>query len=119
MQLCMHHPMSRSYWSKSWPFSSDTFSSLMSSRRFELILRSLHLNYSETQPQRGAPGFDKLHKIWPFLNILVESFKESVDESMISFKGRSSLFSLISSEKAPQVGNEGMGVGRFSEWLHV
>ncbi len=87
--------MSRSYWSKSWPFSSDNFSSLMSSRRFELILCFLHLNDSETQPQRGAPGFDKLYKIRPLLNILVESFKDcytpsqflSVDESMISFKG--------------------------------
>ena len=96
------HP-SRSYWSKSWPFSSDNFSSLMSSRRFELILRFLHLNDSETQPQRGAPGFDKLYKIRPLLNMLVESFKDcytpsqflSVDESMISFKGRLSFLQYL------------------------
>ena len=95
--------MSRSYWSKSWPFISDNFSSLMSSRRFELILRFLHLNDSETQPQRGAPGFDKLYKIRPLLNILVESFKDcytpsqflSVDESMISFKGRLSFLQYL------------------------
>lgn len=58
----------RSYWSKSWPFSSDNFSSLMSSRRFELILQFLHLNDSEMQPRRGAAGFDKLYKIRPLLN---------------------------------------------------
>ena len=86
---------SRSYWSKSWPFSSDNFSSLMSSRRFELILKFLHLNNSQTQPQRGEPGFDKLYKLQPLLDLL-PSFKNkytpkqflSVDERMISFKGR-------------------------------
>ena len=93
----------RSYWSKSWPFSSDNFSSLMSSRRFELILRFLHLNDSETQPQRGEPGFDKIYKIRPLLNLLLPSFKKnytptqflSVDESMISFKGRLSFIQYL------------------------
>ena len=68
----------------------------MSSRRFELILRFLHLNNSETQPRRGDPGFDKLYKIRPLLNLLLPSFKAaytptqflSIDESMIAFKGR-------------------------------
>ena len=93
----------RSYWSKSWPFSSDNFSSLMSSRRFELILRFLHLNDSEKQPQRGEPGFDKLYKIRPLLDILLPSFKEqytpkqflSIDESMIAFKGRLSFLQYL------------------------
>ena len=93
----------RSYWSKSWPFSSDNFSSLMSSRRFELILHFLHLNDSEKQPQRGEPGFDKLYKIRPLLDILLPSFKEqytpkqflSIDESMITFKGRLSFLQYL------------------------
>ena len=93
----------RSYWSKSWPFSSDNFSSLMSSRRFELILRFLHLNDSETQPQRGEPGFDKVYKIRPLLNLLLPTFKKnytptqflSIDESMISFKGRLSFLQYL------------------------
>ena len=45
----------RSYWNRSWPFNNENFSSLMSSRRFELILKFLHLNDSETQPQKGEP----------------------------------------------------------------
>ena len=93
----------RSYWSKSWPFTSDNFSSLMSSRRFELILRFLHLNNSETQPQRGEAGFDKLYKIRPLLNKLLVAFKDSytptqflsIDESMISFKGRLSFLQYL------------------------
>ena len=68
----------------------------MSSRRFELLLRFLHLNNSEMQPQRGDPAFDKLYKVRPFLDIILDNFKRhyqpfqhlSIDESMISFKGR-------------------------------
>ena len=83
----------RCYWSKSWPFSSDNFSSLMSSHRFELILRFLHLNDSQNQPQRGHPGYDKIR---PLLSLILPSFRSSytpsqfisIDESMIAFKGR-------------------------------
>ena len=93
----------RSYWSKGWPFSSDNFSSLMSSRRFELILRFLHLNDSATQPQRGQQGFNKLYKIQPLLDLLLPSFKDcytpsqfvSIDESMIAFKGRLSFLQYL------------------------
>ena len=92
-----------SYWSSSWPFSSDNFSSLMSRRRFELILRFLHLNDSQTQPQREQTGFDKLYKIRPLLDLLTASFRDnytpsqflSIDESMISFKGRLSFLQYL------------------------
>ena len=71
----------------------------MSSRRFELILRFLHLNDSQTQPQRNQPGFNKQYKLRPLLDLLLPSFKDnytpsqyvSIDESMIAFKGRLSL----------------------------
>ena len=95
-KMLNHYILCRSYWSKNWPFNSHNFASLMSSRRFELILRFIHLNDSETQPSRGYPEFDKLYKIRPFLNIFLQSFRDSytpsqnlsIDESMISFKGR-------------------------------
>ena len=75
----------------------------MSSRRFELILRFLHLNDSEAQPSRGQPGFSKLYKLQPFLDLLLPSFKNlyipsqnlSIDESMISFKGRLSFLQYL------------------------
>ena len=52
---------------------------------------------------RGAPGFDKLYKIRPLLDILLKSFKDSytpsqflsVHESMISFKGRLSFLQYL------------------------
>ena len=86
----------RSYWSTSWPFANENFSSVMSSRRFELILKFLHLNDSEVQPARGEPAYDKLYKVRPFLSQVLENYKLnykphqqlSIDESMISYKGR-------------------------------
>ena len=97
----------RSYWSRSWPFSTENFSSLMSSRRFELIMRFLHLNETATQPQRGDIAFDKLYKIHPFINLVTQNFKDnyvpnqkiSIDESMISYKGRLSFIQYLPKKK--------------------
>lgn len=96
----LHH---RLYWSRKWPFASDNFSSIMSSRRFELILKFLHFNDSSTQPSKGQTGYDKLYKIRPLLNILLANFKNayqpyqniSIDESMISYKGRLSFIQYL------------------------
>ena len=71
----------------------------MSSRRFELILKFLHLSDSRQQPSsssRGETGYDKLYKIHPLFNLVVENFQSvytptqslSIDESMIGFKGQ-------------------------------
>ena len=75
----------------------------MSSRRFELILRFLHLNDTSSAPARGEQGYDKLHKVRPFLDILLTNFRNkyvpnqqiSIDESMISFKGRLSFIQYL------------------------
>jgi hypothetical protein len=75
----------------------------MSSRRFELILKFLHLNDSLSQPPRGHPQFDKLFKIRPLLDLLLRSFKNcytptqfiSIDESMIAFKGQLSFLQYL------------------------
>ena len=68
----------------------------MSGRRFELLLRFLHLNDSRKQHPRGDPNYDKLYKIRPFLDTIVSNFKivylprqnVSIDESIVGFKGR-------------------------------
>lgn len=68
----------------------------MSSRRFELILKFLHLSDSRQQPSRGQTGYDKLYKVRPLLNLVLENFQAmytptqslSIDESMVGFKGR-------------------------------
>lgn len=75
----------------------------MSSRRFELLLKFLHLNDSEAQPVRGEPGYDKLFKIGRFLDFVLNNFKSayqphqqiSIDESVISYKGRLSFIQYL------------------------
>ena len=59
-------------------------------------LKFIHLSDSRQQPARGEPGYDKLYKVRPLLNLVVENFKSmytptqslSIDESMVGFKGR-------------------------------
>lgn len=72
----------------------------MSVNRFSFILiHHLHLNDATKEPKKGEPGYDKLYKIRPLLDNLSETFRnswepnqnQSIDESMIKFKGRSSL----------------------------
>lgn len=68
----------------------------MSGRRFELLLSNLHLNDDEKMPPRGSPHFDRLYKVRPVLDRVVEAFRVhykpqkslSVDESMVGFRGR-------------------------------
>ena len=68
----------------------------MSGRRFELVTKFLHLNDSENRPSRDSSSYDRLYKIRPFLDVLLTNFKKnykpshnlSINESMISFKGR-------------------------------
>lgn len=53
----------RSYWSTKFPFHNETFSSIMSGRRFELLMTFFHLNDSEKQPPRGSNDYDRQYKI--------------------------------------------------------
>lgn len=93
----------RSYWSTKWPFYNDVFTSIMSGRRFELLMTYLHLNDSNQQPQRDSPNYDKLYKIRPLLDMVISAFKSvylpqqdiSIDESIIGFKGRLSFIQYI------------------------
>ena len=69
---------------------------IISGRRFELLLKYLHLNDDTKMPPRGSSTHDKLYKIRPLLDSLVQTFKThytpteclSVDESLVDFKRR-------------------------------
>ena len=88
----------------------------MSSRRFELLLKFLHINDSRKQPARGQVGYDRLYKVRPLLDAVVKNFQASytpsqnlsIDESMIGFKGRLA-FLTVHAKKATQVGHESLG----------
>ena len=84
------------YWKDGDDLGVSCIKKTMSRERFQVILRNLHLNdNSKIDPSKK----DKLYKIRPMVEALNAKFQEvkrpeehlSVDESMIKFKGRSSL----------------------------
>ncbi|BES89619.1 Hypothetical protein NTJ_02426 [Nesidiocoris tenuis] len=84
------------YWSK--PCRYPPVADVMSRNRFEKIKQYFHLNDNTLEKKRGDAGYDKLFKIRPLIDHLLEKFNEipgeelhSIDEQMIPFKGRSFL----------------------------
>ena len=71
----------------------------MSVKRFSFLLSHLYSNDTTEEPKRDEPGYDKLYKVAPFISILSETFQyfydpsinQAIDESMIKFKGRSTI----------------------------
>lgn len=92
-------PSFRDYWSSNPQLNDPYISSLMSVVRFGFCLGYIHINDNSTEPKKSNADYDKLYKLRPFLNKLNENFKkyfmpnkyQSVDESMIKLKGRSSM----------------------------
>ena len=89
----------------------------MSSRRFELLLKFLHLNDSKKQLSQGEPGYDKLYKVRPLLDAAVKNFQSCYtptenlsDENMVGFKGRLAFLQYMPQE-ATKVGDKRMGTG--------
>lgn len=95
------HPLSdvELYWSSDPFYHNPIISSIMTCRRFKKITENIHLSDRATELQQTETGFDKLSKIRPIMDILNQSFKnnctesqnQSIDESMVKFKGRSSM----------------------------
>lgn len=93
-------PSMRLYWSNDPAFHVDIVSKVMTLHRFLRILRYIHLNDNSKMSKRGENNYDKLYKLRPFSEFLKKRFLEifnpcsrflSIDESMVGFKGRSSL----------------------------
>lgn len=92
-------PSYRDYWSTAPELHDPFISKVMPVNRFGWLLSHLHLNDNILQPARDHPNFDKLYKVRPLLTELSKTFAENylptellaIDESMIKFKGRSSL----------------------------
>ncbi|XP_023311304.1 piggyBac transposable element-derived protein 3-like [Anoplophora glabripennis] len=91
-------PSFKDYWSSQEEMRDPFISSVISRDRFAWLLSNIHLNDNAVQPQKGEQNYDKLYKVRPLLSKLQETFMssmkpsefQSVDESMIRFKGRSS-----------------------------
>jgi len=84
-------PNCRSYWSPD--FRIEKITDIMTNNRFEEVKRFIH--FSDNSAEGSG---DKLKKIRPIIDQLVERFKSvpmeenlSIDEQMVPFKGRSSI----------------------------
>lgn len=92
-------PSYRDYWSTSPDINDAYISGLMPVKRFSWLLSNFHLNNNVLMPKKGEAHYDKLYKVRPLLIALAENFERCmapsrelvIDESMIKFKGRSSL----------------------------
>lgn len=88
-------PNYRAYWSTDEILHQEFISRVMPKNRYEDLCINFHLN-DNTNPERGVPGHDKLHKVRPVIEISKATFKKlynphrevAVDEAMIKFKGR-------------------------------
>lgn len=89
-------PAWRDHFSSAADLNNPVVCSAMPRQRFAEILSSLHCNDNQTIPPNCA---DKLYKLRPVIDALNKTFFKayngtreiSVDESMIKFKGRSSI----------------------------
>jgi hypothetical protein len=99
INFCMgYHKLSsyRHYWSTAKDLHLQVISEVMNRDRFSEILSNIHVNDNTAIPVNNK---DKLYKLRPMIDSLNKTFSEayngtrelSVDESMIKFKGRSSL----------------------------
>ena len=87
-------PQYSMYWSTCEVIRLSFYPSIMSRNRFTSIMRYFHL--SDNQLPEPASGCDKLKKVRPLLDVLLQKFRTlyhpgqnlSPDESMLKFKGR-------------------------------
>ena len=94
-----HLPSVRDYWRSDEVYHYSPVASRISRDRFYDISRYLHFADNSTLPPRSDPHFSRLQKVQPVITSVMEacmstynpSVNMSVDEAMISFKGRSSI----------------------------
>lgn len=92
-------PTIKKYWSCDENFKVSRITNKITLKRFLKLMRFLHVNDNAVMPERNTPQFDKLYKIRPMLSHISNKFQQNfnpsrqmaVDESMVGFKGRSSL----------------------------
>lgn len=88
-----------SYWSSDPYLNVNAISNVMPLTCYKKIIENLHCNNNLFQPAKNDPNYDKLYKIRPLilalnkncLKVYQPSTSLAVDESMVAFKGRTSL----------------------------
>ena len=92
-------PSIADYWKRDEIFHYAPVARRISRNRFFELQRYLHFADNSTLATPGTPGYNRLGKIQPVIDRLLERFQAiynlhrdvSVDEAMVPFKGRSTL----------------------------
>jgi len=92
-------PSYKDYWSSNPQLRDEYISSFMPVNRFSWFLAHMHLSDNNFRPNRNDINYDKLYKVRPLIDTLSKTFlqhyipnkNQSIDESMIRFKGRNSI----------------------------
>ena len=92
-------PEKRDYWSNSEYLHYSPISDRITRDCFEQITRYLHFVDNDILPARGEEGYFRTQKVDPVISALKQNSQAayypnrevSIDEAMISFKGRSSM----------------------------
>lgn len=92
-------PSTHDYWKRDEVCHYAPVARRISRNRFFEIQRYLHFTDNSTLAAPGTPEYNKLEKIQPIIDSLLENFQTaynlhrdvSVDEAMVPFKGRSTL----------------------------
>ena len=89
-------PGTSSYWSKDPALGVPFVKRVMTRDRFNKQNQYLHLNNNKNFVPRRQPNHDKLFKVHPFQDAVMENFREEyrpkqnldVDEAMVGLKGQ-------------------------------
>lgn len=92
-------PQLRNYWSEHWVLGVPQYRQIFPRNRYCYLFSNIHLVDNAQCLPRDDPLHDRLFKVRPLISKLNETFGEhyspsrnvSVDESMVRFKGRSTL----------------------------
>lgn len=92
-------PQVKNYWSSDWVLAVPQFRQIFTRDRYWFLFSNIHLVDNANALPRDDPQHDRLFKVRPLIKRLNETFSEhyspsqnlSVDESMVRFKGRSTL----------------------------
>ncbi|CAG5046367.1 unnamed protein product [Parnassius apollo] len=100
IQMGIHKlPCIEHYWSSDPLLHVVEIAETMTLKRFQKLMKYLHLNDNANMPNRNDDNYDKLYKIRPLLDYInvkcqtnaKNTHSQSIDECMIKFKGRSTL----------------------------
>ncbi|XP_049782654.1 piggyBac transposable element-derived protein 4-like [Schistocerca cancellata] len=92
-------PEAASCWSSDPYLNVNAVSNVMTLAHYKKIIENLQCNDNLFQPAANDPGYDKLYKIRPLISALNKNCSKvyhpstslAVDESVVAFKGRTSL----------------------------